>query len=147
MKIAQACPTFRDPMDYTVHGILQARILEWVPFPFSRGSSQPRDQTQVSHIAGRFFASWATRKQPLWKSVAAPQKIKHRIAILSGITTSKQLSRRGESRDSRRYLYTHCIVAVHKSCTQKVYTIHMVIKWWMDKLNVVYPFNGILLSL
>ena len=39
-------------MDYTVHGILQARILEWVAFPFSRGSSQPRDQTQVSNIAG-----------------------------------------------------------------------------------------------
>ena len=44
---------------YTVHGILQARILEWVAFPFSRGSSQPRDRTQVSHIAGRFFTSWA----------------------------------------------------------------------------------------
>ena len=49
-------------MDYTVHGILQARILEWVAFPFSRGSSQPRDQTQVSQIAGAFFASWATRE-------------------------------------------------------------------------------------
>ena len=41
--------------DCTVHGILQARILEWVDFPFSRGFSQPRDQTQVSHIAGGFF--------------------------------------------------------------------------------------------
>ena len=49
-------------MDYTVHGILQDRILEWVAFPFSRGSSQPRDQTQVSNIAGRFFASWLTRE-------------------------------------------------------------------------------------
>ena len=48
-------------MDYTVHGILQARILEWVAVPFSRGSSQPSDQTQVSRIAGRFFTSWATR--------------------------------------------------------------------------------------
>ena len=43
------------PKDYTVHGILQARILEWVAFPFSRGSSQARDRTQASHIAGRFF--------------------------------------------------------------------------------------------
>ena len=51
-----------DPMDYTVHGILQARILEWVVFPFSRGSSQPRDRTQVSHIAGGFFTSWAQGK-------------------------------------------------------------------------------------
>jgi len=42
-------------MDYTVHGILQSRILEWVVFPFSRGTSQSRDQTKVSHIAGRFF--------------------------------------------------------------------------------------------
>ena len=46
-------------MDYTVHGILQARILEWVAFPFSRVSSQPRDRTQVSHIAGGFFTTWA----------------------------------------------------------------------------------------
>ena len=49
-------------MDYTVHGILQARILEWVAIPFYMGSFQPRDQTQVSHIAGGFFTSWATRE-------------------------------------------------------------------------------------
>ena len=51
LKVIQLCPTLCDPMDYTVHGILQARILEWVAFPFSRGSPQPRDRTQVSHIA------------------------------------------------------------------------------------------------
>ena len=45
------------PMGHTVHGILQTRILEWVAFPFSRGSSQPRDQTQVSRIAGGFITS------------------------------------------------------------------------------------------
>ena len=56
-KVAQSCPTLCDPMDYTIHGILQARILEWVAFPFSRKSSQPKGQTQVSHIAGRFFTS------------------------------------------------------------------------------------------
>ena len=49
-------------MDYIVHGILQARILEWVAFPFSRGSSQPRDWTQVSWNAGGFFTIWTTRK-------------------------------------------------------------------------------------
>ena len=49
-------------MDYRVHGILQARIVEWVAFPFSRESSQPRDQTQVSHVAGGFFTIWATRE-------------------------------------------------------------------------------------
>ena len=57
VKVSQSCPTLRDPMDYTAHGIPQARILEWVAFTFSRGSSQPRDQTQVSQIAGRFFTS------------------------------------------------------------------------------------------
>ena len=48
------------PMDHMDHGILQARILEWVAIPFSRGSSQPRDRTQVSHTAGGFFTSWMT---------------------------------------------------------------------------------------
>ena len=47
---------------HTVHGILQAKILEWIGFPFSRGSSQPRDWTQISHIEGGFFTSWATRE-------------------------------------------------------------------------------------
>ena len=62
VKVTQLCPTLWDPVDYTIHVILQARILEWVAFPFSRGSSQPRDRTQVSHIAGGFFTSWATRE-------------------------------------------------------------------------------------
>ena len=52
--------TLCDPMDYDVHGILQVRILEWVAIPFSRGSSQSRHWTQVSHTAGRFFTSWTT---------------------------------------------------------------------------------------
>ena len=60
MKVAQLCPTLWDPMGYRVHGILQARILEWVAVPFSRGSSQSRDRTQVSCIAGGFFTSWAS---------------------------------------------------------------------------------------
>ena len=47
-------------MDYTVHGNLQARMLKWVAFPFSKGSSQPRDWTQVSYIAGVFFTSEPT---------------------------------------------------------------------------------------
>jgi len=63
VKVGWSCPTLCDPMDSIVHGILQARILEWVAFPFSRGSSWPRDQTQGSHIEGRFFTSWATREE------------------------------------------------------------------------------------
>ena len=64
-EVAQLCPTLCDPVDCSppsssIHGILQARILEWVAISFSRGSSQPRDWTQVSHIAGRRFNIWAT---------------------------------------------------------------------------------------
>ena len=63
--VAQSCPALCNPMDCSppgssVHGILQARILRWVAISFSRGSSQPRDQTQVSCIAGRYFTVWAT---------------------------------------------------------------------------------------
>ena len=57
VKIAQLCPTPCNPMDYALHGIVQARTLEWVAITFSRGSSQPRDQIQVSRIAGGFFTS------------------------------------------------------------------------------------------
>ena len=52
VKVARLCLILCDSMGYTVHGILQARILEWVAFAFSRGFSQPKNQTQVSHIAG-----------------------------------------------------------------------------------------------
>ena len=55
------------PMDCIVHGILQARILEWVVIPISRGSSWPKDQTQVSPTVGGFFTSWATKQaQKYW---------------------------------------------------------------------------------
>ena len=65
--VALSCLTLRDPIDCSppgssVHGILQARILERVAILFSRGSSQSRDQTQFSHIAGGFFTVWATRE-------------------------------------------------------------------------------------
>ena len=57
VKIAQSCLTLCDPMDYRVHGILQARILEWVAFPFSSGYSRPRNQTGVSCTTGGFLTS------------------------------------------------------------------------------------------
>ena len=65
--VTQSCPTLCDPMDHSppgssVLGILQARILEWVAMSFSRGSSQPRDWSWASHIAGRLFTIWATRE-------------------------------------------------------------------------------------
>ena len=65
--VAQLYPTLCDPMDCApqaplVHGIFQARVLEWVAISFSRASSQPRDRIQILCIAGRFFTVWATRE-------------------------------------------------------------------------------------
>ena len=74
------------------HGILQARILEWIAVLFSRGSSQPRDQTQVSYIAGGFFTSWATRENPripkwvayLFSSRSSQPRNQTRVSFLAG---------------------------------------------------------------
>ena len=70
VKVTQSCLTLCDPMDYSlpsssIHGILQARVLEWVAISFSRGSSWPGDWTQVSCTAGRFFTNWVTREAPV----------------------------------------------------------------------------------
>ena len=69
--VAQSCPPLCDPMDcslpgFSIYGILQLRILEWIVISFSRRSFQPRDQTWVSCIASRFFTIWATRKALWW---------------------------------------------------------------------------------
>ena len=68
-EVAQSCPTLCDPVDCSlsgssVHGIFQARVLEWIAISFSRGSSRPRNRTRVSCIAGRRFTVWATREAP-----------------------------------------------------------------------------------
>ena len=68
--VPQSCLTLCDPIDCSlqgssVHGIFQARVLDWVVTSFSRGSSRPRDRTWASHIAGRCFTIWATREAPL----------------------------------------------------------------------------------
>ena len=83
VKVTQSCLTLCDPMDYTVHEILQAKILEWVAFPFSRGSSQRRAWTQVSHIASRFFTSWATQGKP--KSTGVDS-----LSLLQGIFLTQE---------------------------------------------------------
>ena len=67
-EVAQLCPTLCDSMgcslsDSSVHGIFQARVLQWIAISFSRGSSRPRNWTRVSHIAGRRFTVWATRER------------------------------------------------------------------------------------
>ena len=64
-KVIHLCLTLCDPIGSMVHWIFQARIPERVAFPFSRGSSQPRDRTQISHIAGRLFTNCATKPTTL----------------------------------------------------------------------------------
>ena len=78
-KVTQSCPTLCDPMDYSllgfsVHGIFQARVLEWVAISFFRRSSRPRDWTPVSRIVGRCFTVWAlnTTHPAIYLSVTPP---------------------------------------------------------------------------
>ena len=80
--VAQSCWTLCDPKDgsppgSSVHGIVQARILEWITIPVSRGSSQPRDRTQVSRIVGRFFIFWAIA-QTLMDNIFSKMKYKYK---------------------------------------------------------------------
>ena len=80
MLVTQSCPIHCDPMDCSppgssVHGILQATILEWVAIPFFRGSFQPRSWTQVSCIAGRFFTIWAIRKALSYSNPSMPKHV------------------------------------------------------------------------
>ena len=90
-----------DPMDYTVHGILQARILELVAFPFSRWSSQPRDGTQVSCIAGGFFTNWGIR-EALSNALIPCKSLK--VRSLGRVETLKELS----CYNANRIVYINC---------------------------------------
>ena len=98
VKVAQSCLTLCDPMAYTVHGILQVRILEWIAFHFSRRSSQPRNWTQVSRTAGRFFTSWTTREAQStslemldWMKYKLESRLLGDISITSDIQTTSPL--------------------------------------------------------
>ena len=80
--VTQSCLTLWDPTDSnppgsSVHGTLQARTLEWVAISTSRGSSQPRDQTQVSRIASRLFTIWATQLIPVFEDLSCRFAIIH----------------------------------------------------------------------
>ena len=100
-EVAQSCPTLCDPVDYSppcssVHGILQARILEWVAISFSRGSSRHRDWTQVSCIAGRHFTLWATREahKVTFKFIQWIIKYSRNLKLLSNIVFEAHLRHR-----------------------------------------------------
>ena len=93
-----------DPMGYTDHGILQARTLEWGAVPFSRGSSRPRDRTQVCRMGDRFLTIWATREasicQQIWKIQQWPQDWKRSVFI--------PIPKKGNAKEISNY----CTIAV-----------------------------------
>ena len=107
-EVVQSCPTLWDPMDSSlqgscVHGIFQARVLEWVAISFSRGSSPPRDQTQVSRIARRRFTIWATREAYFLQNFT-------QISPFRDLFWLFYLNYK-----THRYVYTH--VNTHTPCT------------------------------
>ena len=117
------------PSGSSVHEIFQARILEWVAISLSRGFSQPRDQTQVSCTAGRFFTDWATRAAHISIYICPnPQNINHRenpnvsglwtlggdvsvgSLILTCTTVVQEVNSWGKLCEGRRYTRTFCLL-------------------------------------
>ena len=92
-EVAQLCPTLCDPLDCSlpsssVHGIFQARVLEWGAIAFSRRSSRPRDWTQVSHIVGRRFTVWATREAQRVSDMEVKTKAKFKVLMSQCLGTN-----------------------------------------------------------
>ena len=128
VKGTQSCQTHCDPMDYTVHGILQARILEWVAFPSSRGSSQPRGQTQVSWIAGdslpaepqgKPISNWACMQKAFWQpaTVFTYKLVTINSTQIVNISMSETQKLISLSADCKSYCLwtTHPRLAVHST--------------------------------
>ena len=96
-EVAQSCLTLCNPVDcslpgFSIHGIFQARILEWVTISFSRGSSRPRDRTWVSCIGGRHFNFWAeegTNRLPMSRPRPRPDSLDHTAQSCSQLSTAK----------------------------------------------------------
>ena len=117
-EVAQSCPTLWDPMDcsltgFSVHGIFQARMLEWVTISFSRRSSRPRDWTWVFRIVGRCFTIWATS---YWKILLCSVQISS-VLLFSPV----------------RLFETHGLEHARLPClspTPRVYSDSCPLSWW-----------------
>ena len=124
INVVQSCSTLCNPMNYTVHGILQARILQRVAIPFSRGSSWLRNQTGVSCIADRFFTSWSTREAPKSKrkSFSSSQKLReltaNRPSLKEALKDEFQAERRQSHVDTltKRTMETSLVVQWLRIC-------------------------------
>ena len=86
-EVAQSCPTLCNSMGYSlsgssIHGIFQARVLEWVAISFSRGSSQPRDRTQVFHIAGRCLVGKEVVEMEVMVKVCVGGEVEVRVRLV-----------------------------------------------------------------
>ena len=119
VSVAQSCLTLCDPMECgpagsSVNGILQSRILEWVTIPFSRRSSRPRDQTQVSHISGRFFTIWANGET---KHFCAYKQILSKLPVATWVfKVSSALRELKKNTLSHSSLYTVTLICIYRIC-------------------------------
>ena len=127
LKVAQLYLTLCDPMDYTVHRILQARILEWVAFPLSSGSSQPRDQIQVSHIAVDSLPAEPQGKPKttgvgnlsLLQQIFPSQELNQALLHAGRFFTSWAI------REAHIYIHTHTHIYIHTYLCMHIYSVCM----------------------
>ena len=147
----------RSPPNSSVHGILQARILEWVAISFSRGSSWPRDWTQVSHIAGRRFNLWATRETYIFQYITVLIFFfkliiysNKSVLILCNITYKSHKFKISLSYDIDVYYITPVVLTPHSSLVQNVklsLLICLSCKWYHFGSHIIFfPYSSILFS-
>ena len=123
--VAQSCPTLCDPMDCSppgsaVHGILQARILEWVAISFSRGSSQTRDQAQIACIVGRLFTVWV----PRWGMMADSKCLREQSQLIPLINLFPFIL--GIIEEGKRHWTTALLDEIHHLVIKLVIYVHHV---------------------
>ena len=136
-SINHLCPTLCDPLDCrlpgsSVHGILQARVLEWVAISYSRGSSWPMDGSQVSYIAGRFFTFWATGEaqlQILWRKLS--KRLFH-LYLKSGIDDSVRYALSFKTHDFKKELLN-----LSEQYNQNAWNVSCFLIWILLKFQIL----------
>ena len=145
MKVPQLCPILCDLVDYAVHGILQAGILEWVAFPFSRGSSQSRDRTQVSRIGGGFFTGGATGKSCVGFALYLKAFIRRLLCICYVPCEQSDVVPAGWWQGGATGWSSCCQLSLSKSKSHRAQVQH-AIQPWLFLFQLTVPFTFILLN-